>query len=502
MFHSATAMAEAEQILQRSAAPTENRCQHGFKTTKLFGFDLVNSTRAVIAAALIQRALGGHRTRVSFINAHCANVALGHPAYAEILRESDMLLPDGSGMRIASKLAGLPFGDNLNGTDLFPDLCARAADSGVPIFLLGGEPGVAEDAAREMQHRYPTLKVVGAQVGPTHHVERRHVDRDPAHRGKPLQDHYFMPAEIGGIIDSINASGAGMLFVGFGVPRQERWIDRYADQLNVPVLLGVGGLFDYYSGRIPRAPLAIRRIGCEWVWRMAQEPRRLANRYLVGNAVFLANALAHAVGVRLPLAEIGAGVKRAGDLVATTMAMLFAWPLFLLIAAAIKLEDRGAVFFRQTRVGVSGRPFEMLKFRSMVVDAEQRRAALLNQSERDSVCFKMRKDPRITRVGAILRRLSLDELPQLLNVLGGSMSLVGPRPALPQEVIRYRGRSWRRLHGKPGITCTWQVSGRAEIPFEDQVEMDIEYVEQRSVFTDFILLARTLPAVLSARGAY
>ena len=144
----------------------------------------------------------------------------------------------------------------------------------------------------------------------------------------------------------------------------------------------------------------------------------------------------------------------------------------------------------------------MIKFRSMYTDAEARRAALLAQSDRAGTCFKMQDDPRITRVGKIIRRFSIDELPQLLNVLGGSMSLVGPRPALPSEAASYRDRQWERLGGKPGITCSWQVKGRAEIPFHRQAIMDRAYLRRRSFVTDLRLLAMTVPAVIGGRGAY
>ena len=154
------------------------------------------------------------------------------------------------------------------------------------------------------------------------------------------------------------------------------------------------------------------------------------------------------------------------------------------------------------RVGAGGRTFSMIKFRSMFTDAEERRAALLASSDRAGTCFKMQDDPRITRTGKIIRRLSIDELPQLFNVLGGSMSLVGPRPALPSEAAAYRDRQWDRLGGKPGITCTWQVKGRAEIPFQRQAIMDRAYLRHRTLATDLKLLFLTVPAVLGGRGAY
>ncbi|UVO52748.1 WecB/TagA/CpsF family glycosyltransferase [Sphingomonas sp. SUN039] len=444
----------------------------------LFGLKLAARTRADVADDLVLRALIGTPTVVSFVNAHCVNIAARDPRYRRALKKSDMLLPDGIGIRIAAGLAGVRLGENLNGTDLFPELCARATDTGVPIFLLGGQPGVAHAAGSAMRARFPDLKVAGAMHG------------------------FYAPEAEEAVLDAINASGAKIVLVGFGVPRQERWIAHFADALAAPVVMGVGGLFDYYAGRIPRAPLALRQTGLEWVWRLAQEPRRMARRYLAGNGVFLARACAHALAVR-DLAGLGRRmIKRGLDVAAGTAALVILAPLLTAVAVAIRLEDGGPVLFRQTRIGRDGKPFLMLKFRSMAVDAEARLEALRAQSERDATCFKMRHDPRITRVGRFIRRFSIDELPQLLNVVGGSMALVGPRPALPKEVISYHDRVWPRLAGKPGITCTWQVSGRAEIPFEEQVAMDIAYLDKPSLRQDLALLARTIPAVVGGRGAY
>ena len=144
----------------------------------------------------------------------------------------------------------------------------------------------------------------------------------------------------------------------------------------------------------------------------------------------------------------------------------------------------------------------MVKFRSMFTDAEARKTALLATSDRQGASFKMRRDPRITRVGRIIRRLSIDELPQLFNVLGGSMAIVGPRPALASEVGTYRHAQWERLGGKPGITCSWQVSGRADIPFHRQAIMDRAYLRRRNILMDMRLMVQTIPAVIGGRGAY
>jgi len=177
--------------------------------------------------------------------------------------------------------------------------------------------------------------------------------------------------------------------------------------------------------------------------------------------------------------------------------------VFLLIGILVKLEDRGSVFFAQRRVGQFGREFKMYKIRSMCLDAEQRlKEVLANNHHKDGVTFKIKNDPRITRVGRWLRKLSLDELPQLFNVLIGDMSLVGPRPPVPGEVSKYSMADRRRLAVKPGITCIWQISGRAEIDFSGQVQLDVNYIENVSFWTDMKILARTVPAVLSGKGAY
>ncbi len=195
-------------------------------------------------------------------------------------------------------------------------------------------------------------------------------------------------------------------------------------------------------------------------------------------------------------------VKRTFDLaVASTMTVL-ALPVAAAVAAAIRLDSPGPVLFRQVRVGRSGRLFTMLKFRTMYVDAEHRKSELEAHNEAGGVIFKMKRDPRITRVGGILRKLSLDELPQVVNVLRGDMSIVGPRPPVPAEVALYTPAERRRLDAAPGLTCLWQVSGRSDIPFEGQVLLDVEYIETRSFWRDVVILLRTVPAVLLGRGAY
>ena len=237
-----------------------------------------------------------------------------------------------------------------------------------------------------------------------------------------------------------------------------------------------------------------------------------------GADIYVAPALLYVAGPRtmirpiagLPLLPVDypefSGIRRliktAFDRAIAFIAVVFLLPVFAAIATVIRLDGPGPVLFRQTRVGKDGEPFTLFKFRTMVVDAEQRKAKLLQLNESDGLLFKIRKDPRVTRVGAWLRRYSLDELPQLLNVMTGDMSLVGPRPALPDEMIKYGAYVRRRLAVKPGITGLWQVSGRSNLPWEEAVRLDIRYVENWSFFLDLQILWKTWAAVARGDGAY
>lgn len=195
-------------------------------------------------------------------------------------------------------------------------------------------------------------------------------------------------------------------------------------------------------------------------------------------------------------------IKRAIDIFVSTLLLLILSPFLILLAILIKLDGSGPVFFRQSRVGLNGRPFVLLKFRSMVEGAEDLLSGLRGRNEMTGPVFKLKEDPRVTRIGRILRRFSMDELPQLLNVLRGDMSLVGPRPPLPEEVALYVRKHRRRLSMRPGLTCTWQVSGRNEIPdFEKWAELDLQYIDSWSLGKDLRLLVKTIPAVLMGTGA-
>jgi exopolysaccharide biosynthesis polyprenyl glycosylphosphotransferase len=197
-----------------------------------------------------------------------------------------------------------------------------------------------------------------------------------------------------------------------------------------------------------------------------------------------------------------ATAKRALDLTAAFAGLLILSPLMALIALAIRIDSPGPIIFRQTRCGKDGRPFTFLKFRGMVADAEARKGEVEQFNEVDGPIFKMRHDPRVTRVGRILRKTSLDELPQLWNVLRGEMSLVGPRPPIPTEVAQYAMWHRGRLATVGGITGLWQVNGRSELSFDEMVQLDLRYIEQWSIWLDFRILSRTVIAVVTVSGAY
>jgi lipopolysaccharide/colanic/teichoic acid biosynthesis glycosyltransferase len=193
--------------------------------------------------------------------------------------------------------------------------------------------------------------------------------------------------------------------------------------------------------------------------------------------------------------------KRGLDIAGAVTGLVVLSPVFGLAALAVKFSSPGSIIFRQLRVGLGGRPFVMYKFRSMVVGAEQQRDRLQAANEVDGPVFKIQKDPRVTCVGRLLRCTSIDELPQLWNVLNGDMSLVGPRPPIHHEVAQYEGWQRRRLEVTPGLTCIWQVSGRTQVSFTHWMRMDRQYIRSRSPWTDLVLILKTIPAVLTRRGA-
>ena len=202
-----------------------------------------------------------------------------------------------------------------------------------------------------------------------------------------------------------------------------------------------------------------------------------------------------------PYSQLQLMLKRGLDVLPSAVLLVLGLPVVSLIALMVKISSGGGVLFRQTRCGLNGRSFTLYKFRTMVADAEERRRDLEHLNEMNGPVFKLRSDPRVTWLGRFLRKFSLDELPQLWNVLRGDMSLVGPRPPIPEEVAQYQRWQRRRLAMKPGLTCLWQISGRNQIDFDRWMELDLEYIDSWSPMLDFEILLKTIPVVLSGRGA-
>ena len=197
------------------------------------------------------------------------------------------------------------------------------------------------------------------------------------------------------------------------------------------------------------------------------------------------------------------GIKRIFDFIASLVGLVLLSPLFLIVAIAIKIEDpKGPVFYSQTRLGKKQEPFKMYKFRSMVVDADKHLKELLDENEVEGAMFKMKEDPRVTKVGEFIRKYSIDELPQLVNVLLGDMSLVGPRPPLPREVKEYTEHDKLRLAVKPGCTGLWQISGRNDVGFHEMVELDLKYIDHRGFMFDIYVLFKTVAVFVHPNGAY
>jgi len=232
----------------------------------VLGVEVTNTSMDEAVDWVVDRARDERPALLAFVNPDCLNKAVTNSAYRSVLGRAARVLPDGIGIKMAARFQGVDVRENVNGTDMFPRLCERAAIEGLSLYLLGARPGVAAAAAEEMRRRFPGLSMVGTRDG------------------------YFDTDAEPAVIEEIRTSGADILMVALGVPRQEFWLDEHLESLGVGVAMGVGGLFDFYSGRIPRAPGWLREMGLEWIWRLTQEPGRMWRRYVVGNPVFLARA--------------------------------------------------------------------------------------------------------------------------------------------------------------------------------------------------------------------
>jgi N-acetylglucosaminyldiphosphoundecaprenol N-acetyl-beta-D-mannosaminyltransferase len=231
--------------------------------TAVLGITIDNLTMSEAVARIVSMCEGPAQGQVCFLNSHYTNISCVNAEYRSVLEKAELVLADGIGMKLAGKILGREIKQNVNGTDLFPRLCAALAERERSVYLLGSVPGVAESAGRWLVENYPGISLKGCRHG------------------------YFQPENEQEVVRTINEAAPDVLLVALGVPAQDIWIRRHLSELNVRVAIGVGGLFDFYSGRVPRAPLWVREMGMEWLYRFYQEPRRLWRRYFIGNGLFL-----------------------------------------------------------------------------------------------------------------------------------------------------------------------------------------------------------------------
>jgi exopolysaccharide biosynthesis polyprenyl glycosylphosphotransferase len=368
-------------------------------------------------------------------------------------------------------------------------------------------------AAHHPTRGYPILFFL---IGTPLLVLARYIDRRTLHRAR-LQGRLAIrmlamgsPQAVRELLDVLDrAKWMGYRVVGMCLPRGQQ-----AEDIGVPVLgdiddvrrlateLGVDGVI--VAGGSYSSAADLRRLG--WALQGLD-----LDMLVVPSLTDIAGPRVHMRHVAgLPFVQVeepqsdraGGWAKRVFDVVVATGVLAVLSPLLLLVSVLIWVQDRGPVLYRQRRVGANGAEFQMIKFRSMVVDAEDRLAEIAHANEADEVLFKIREDPRITRVGRFIRKYSIDELPQLVNVLKGEMSLVGPRPPLVDEYERYEQDTHRRLLVRPGMTGLWQVSGRSDLPWSEAVRLDLYYVDNWSMVIDLVIMVKTVKAVLFSRGAY
>lgn len=426
-----------------------------------------------------------------------------------VLQNADLLIPRGRGLNLGLNLLGEHQAPTLDSTLLYDHILLELEHRGKPIAILCRDDAQATKMLSQLAARYPHLKS-------TVHTLAQPQDCDWTK-----------------LTDTLADSGAQALIVALESPAQELALRHLGWRLRLPLTIAMGlplfaaleeltssaGKFNTLLRKLSRKrwSVAIRPLSyLRFLWSAAKfklwRDEQL-NTSLRGVNDVLRSSNNQARLVRLQIAirsyiwklrcRMQRSLKRAIDIAGASVGLLMLSPLLIPVMLIIKATSPGPLFYSQIRVGYRGKTFRMWKFRSMYIDADARKAALEAQNEMaGGVIFKMKNDPRITPIGRLIRRLSIDELPQLYNVLSGEMSLVGPRPALESEVAQYPVLARARLEAIPGLTGLWQISGRSDLPFDKQILLDTTYVHTQSASNDIKLIAKTIPAVLSGKGAY
>ena len=447
----------------------------------------------------------GNKTML-FCDARALNGCQGDTVAAETLKHAELLIPRGKALKLQLASMGVATSLKTTAEQFYDELFLEIEHRQLSTVILVDKKALAAEVDQLLAQRYPGL----------------------VYRIETLGDQYrFSTSELA---DSLSQSGSKIVVSLLPSPQRERMFSRLNQRMANQLFIGVGeglpeALLELHateSSLAQRARLWLRKrrhslvlSPTHWpayIWRWLapkgeQQPGDVSlNQSVYGSPwrVRLQRTLIAAKSTSFRLKRsLTQTTKRLLDLLGVGTGILLLSPLLAIVAFIIKVTSPGPIFYSQIRVGLRGKRFRMWKFRSMYIDADQRKAELEAQNEMaGGVLFKMKHDPRITPVGRIIRRLSIDELPQLLNVLTGEMSLVGPRPALPKEVEAYPVLARARLEVKPGLTGLWQISGRSDLPFDKQVLLDTAYVHTQSTSNDIKLIAKTIPAVVSGKGAY
>ena len=435
---------------------------------------------------------------VSFIDAAGLSLANKHTDLKLAFSSNDLLIPRGRGINVSIKLIDRGQATSTNSASLYRELLLTLESSEEPVLLFTDNKKIARKAEHEIEKLYPNLNLKMV-ICDTQHEESYRWYIDKIEALKPIAVLFALDTQRQqSVLNKIKSKTNTPLLVGLGYPFFDAVFEisegfnfsrlRHSILLSpIRFLKTLPGVLNQIIRTKDKESSRINTILTEWGW--STRLKRITIRTKSSTWV-----------LRCKMQSV---LKRVIDLMGAGIGLLFLLPLLIPVAIGIKLTSPGPLFYSQTRVGLLGKTFRMWKFRSMYIDADARKAALMAQNESsDGVIFKMKKDPRITPIGRVIRRLSIDELPQLYNVLIGEMSLVGPRPALESEVAEYPVLARARLEVLPGLTGLWQISGRSDLPFDKQVLLDTTYVNQQSITNDIKLIAKTVPAVVSGKGAY
>lgn len=432
--------------------------------TRLFGnipISLVD--RRTVLKKMFSARQQGRGLVLNYINSECFLRAVRDDRYRHILTRSDIIYPDGYGVIIAARMTGVPLPQRVNAADFFDDFIKRVLKRKKTIYLIGGRRETIQKTVDSLRRKFSLLKIIG------------------------YTDGYLKASQRRVTAKKISQLRPDFLLVGMGVPMQEQWVDEYKEMFPHTVTWCVGGLFRILSGELRHAPSWMRKNGLEWLYRLYQEPKRLWRRYTVHIIEFCALIVWFSAQYFL---------KRAFDLIISTVIGICLLPAAFCIAVLIKLTSPGPIFFIQQRVGQHGRHFSMYKFRTMIEKADKIKRRFKTLNEADGPVFKIKNDPRFTPLGAFLSRSGFDEIPQLLNVVKGDMSLVGPRPLPVYEVVALSSEDRIREAVRPGMTSMWVLEGSHRLSFRKWMELDRQYVESQNFFWDAWILFHTVKLVV------